>query len=41
MAALLTLRVPADRVPERGSVIDLVTDADRVCLFDIATGISL
>ena len=38
---LLTLRVPADRVPERGSVVDLVTDADRVCLFDIASGNSL
>ena len=38
---LLTLRVPADRVPERGSVVDLVTDADRVCLFDIASGHSL
>ena len=38
---LLTLRVPADRVPERGSVIDLVTDAGRVCLFDIASGNSL
>ena len=37
----LTLRVPADEVPERGSLIDLVTDADRACLFDIASGNSL
>ena len=38
---LLTLRVPADQVPERGELINLVMSADRVCLFDIATGISL
>ena len=38
---LLTLRVPADRVPERGSVIDLAPDVERVCLFDIASGDSL
>ena len=37
----LTLRVPADQVPERGGLIDLVIDADRLCLFDIATGNSL
>ena len=34
----LTLRVSADQVPERGALIDLVVDIDRVCLFDIATG---
>ena len=37
----LTLRVPADRVPERGGLVDLVLDADRLCLFDIANGNSL
>ena len=37
----LTLRVPADEVPERGGLIDLVMDADRLCLFDMATGNSL
>ena len=34
----LTLRVSADQVPERGALIDLAVDIDRVCLFDIATG---
>ena len=34
----LTLRVSADQVPERGALIDLVVDIDRVCLFDISTG---
>ena len=37
----LTLRVPADQVPERGGLVDLVMDADRLCLFDIANGNSL
>ena len=37
----LTLRVPADQVPERGELVDLVMDADRLCLFDIANGNSL
>ena len=40
-ARFLTLRVPADDVPDRGGVIDLVMDADRVSLFDIASGNSL
>ena len=34
----LTLRVSADQVPERGTLIDLVVDIDRFCLFDIETG---
>ena len=34
----LTLRVSADEVPERGALIDLVVDIDRVCMFDVATG---
>ena len=37
-ARFLTLRVSADQVPDRGEVIDLVMDTDRVSLFDIATG---
>ena len=37
----LTLRVPADHVPERGGLVDLVMDVDRLCLFDIANGNSL
>ena len=37
----LTLRVPADQVPERGGLVDLVMDADRLCLFDISNGNSL
>ena len=37
-ARFLTLRVSADEVPERGEVVDLVMDGDRVCLFDVATG---
>ena len=39
--SFLTLRVPTDAVPDRGAVVDLVADTDRVCLFDIATGNSL
>ena len=39
--SFLTLRVPTDQVPDRGAVVDLVADTDRVCLFDIATGNSL
>ena len=35
---LLTLRVSADEVPERGEVIDLTMDGDRIRLFDPATG---
>ena len=34
----LTLRVSADEVPERGEVIDLTMDGDRIRLFDLATG---
>ena len=37
----LTLRVSADEVPERGEVIDLIMDGDRIRLFDLATGNSL
>ena len=37
----LTLRVSADKVPERGALIDLVLDINRGCLFDIASGNSL
>ena len=40
-ARFLTLRVSADRVPDRGEVIDLIVEGDRVHLFDIATGNSL
>ena len=40
-ARFLTLRVSADRVPNRGEVIDLIVEGDRVHLFDIATGNSL
>ncbi len=37
-ARYLTLRVSADEVPERGEVVDLVVEPDRVRLFDPATG---
>ena len=37
-ARLLTLRVSTDEVPDRGEVVDLVIEPDRVHLFDIATG---
>ena len=37
-ASFLTLRVSADEVPERGEVVDLVMNGDRICLFDVATG---
>ena len=40
-ARFMMLRVPTDEVPDRGAVIDLVADTDRVSLFDIATGNSL
>ena len=37
-ARLLTLRVSTDEVPDRGEVVNLVIEPDRVHLFDIATG---
>ena len=37
----LTLRVSSDELPERGEVIDLTMDGDRIRLFDLATGNSL
>ena len=37
-ARFLTLRVSTDEVPDRGEVVDLVIEPDRVHLFDIATG---
>ena len=40
-ARFLTLRVPTEEVPDRGEVIDLVMNGDRICLFDVATGDSL
>ena len=40
-ACFLTLRVSADEVPDRGEVIDLVLDGERICLFDVGTGHSL
>ena len=40
-AQFLTLRVSAEEVPDRGEVIDLVMNGDRICLFDVATGNSL
>ena len=40
-ARFLTLRTPAEQVPDRGEIIDLFVDHDRVCLFDIAAGRNL
>ena len=40
-ARFLTLRVSAEEVPDRGEVIDLVMNGDRISLFDVATGDSL
>ncbi len=37
-ARFVTLRVPTDNVPDRGAIVDIVMDMDRVCLFDISTG---
>ena len=37
----LTFRVPTDEVPDRGQIIDLVVESDRIRLFDTATGDSL
>ena len=40
-ARLLTLRVPADAVPRRDQMLDLVIDGSKAHLFDIATGRTL
>jgi multiple sugar transport system ATP-binding protein len=38
---LITLRVLADSVPQRGLILDLVIDGNRAHLFDVATGRTL
>jgi multiple sugar transport system ATP-binding protein len=38
---LITLRVPADAVPQRDRVLDLIIDGSRAHVFDVATGRTL
>ena len=40
-AQLLTMRMPANTVPERGDIIDLVIDIGQTQLFDFAAGTAL